>query len=170
MKLPRYLQVALVITVGLLLWSQFSDEDPEVLTPVARRPANNTPAPVQSPMTPAATARINLFPVPEMKQKESLKTDVARPQPPAVPQTPPLPLSVMGAWWNQNQRIVIITDGKQSWPVCNRCKAEGKIWLGSTPVSGWTLTDVTQEYLQFEWQATHVRQQLMLDDLASEPK
>ena len=168
MKLPRYLQVALAITAGLAMWSQFSDPSTEKLTPATQRLPEAAPVTLPPVVAPAATARINLFPLPEVKALEK-KAAPSIPVPPP-PQTPPLPLTVMGTWWRPNQRNVIITDGQTSWPVCNRCRAEGKIWLGSAPISGWTLTDVTHDALQFEWQATHVRQQLMLDDLASEPK
>lgn len=167
MKLPRYLQVALVLTAGLALWSQFSSD--ETQETVHLRAPTTRPAPAVKPSAePLTTVRRDLFP-PHNEHEESPETVAVEVAPPP-PSAPPLPLQVLGAWWEQRQRIIILTDGQETWPVCERCRADGKIWLGDSPVSGWTLTEVANDYLQFEWTATHMHQRLSLEELTSEPQ
>jgi hypothetical protein len=172
MKLPRYLQLAIAVTVGLVIWSQFvSDEDPDELTLSPSTAQRTRPAATTTPATkPDSASWVNLFPGPVKADKNAPgQSGASAPPPPPPPSAPPLPLQVMGAWWSQQQRIVIITDGNQTWPVCKRCQADGKIWIGSSPVAGWSLVDVANDHLLFEWQATHTRKRLELDDLQAEP-
>nr|WP_159466092.1 hypothetical protein [Scandinavium goeteborgense] len=167
MRLPRYLQVALVATVGAVVWSQFADDDS---APVAASAPQQTrtraakPIDVQQPLS--RPSRTNLFPQPQTHPREQ---DILTPSVKPEPTTPELPLHAMGAWWNQHQRTVLLTDGVETWPVCQRCRADGKIWIGSEPVSGWILKAVEQDHLLFEWQLTHVQRRLALGDLQSEP-
>ena len=63
----------------------------------------------------------------------------------------------------------MLTDGKETWPVCERCRADGRIWIGSSPVNDWILKAVANDHLLFEWQPTHTQQRLELDELQSEP-
>lgn len=168
MKLPRYLQVALLATLGGIVWSQLSDDEStrgvsQVAQPVAQRPVKLKEA--QSP--PLRASRINLFPPPLAETVDQSSEPKLSVEP--KPSTPDLPLQALGAWWSQHQRIILLTDGVETWPVCLRCKAEGKIWIGSEPVSGWRLKAVEKDHLLFEWQLTHAQRKLELGELQSEP-
>jgi hypothetical protein len=167
MRLPRYLQVALLATVGAVAWSQLADDEPTPVASSAPSPARaRAVKPIEAPPSLSRPARANLFPPPQASAREA-----AEPAPRAEPEptTPELPLHALGAWWNQHQRTVLLTDGVETWPVCQRCRADGKIWIGSEPVSGWILKAVEQDHLLFEWQLTHVQRRLALGDLQSEP-
>jgi hypothetical protein len=83
--------------------------------------------------------------------------------------TPDLPFKALGTWWSQNQRVILLTNGVDTWPVCRQCKAEEKIWIGSEPVSGWQLKAVEKDHLLFEWLLTHAQRKLELGELQSEP-
>lgn len=168
MKLPRYLQVALLATVGIVGWCQWADDE---ATPVM---FSVTPAVSPRPTTPSApsaaplrTARNTLFSLP-LPDAAAQQIDPAE-SVAAEPSTPDLPLQALGAWWSQHQRIILLTDGTETWPVCRQCKAEGSIWIGSEPVSGWQLKAVEKDHLLFEWQLTHAQRTLELGELQSEP-
>lgn len=169
MKLPRYLQVAIIVTAGLVIWSQFSGDEPAESTTASRPIAQRTrPAAVTS-TTAAPTTKewVNLFPGPAKPVTRNGSESLA--PPPPAPSAPPLPFKAMGAWWSKQQRVVIVTDGQQTWPVCNKCDAEGKIWIGSSPMEGWSLVEVADDHLLFEWLATHTRKRLELGDLQDKP-
>lgn len=176
MKLPRYLQLSLVATLALVIWSQFNDETLTTANPPTQPKRAATASSAAATKVASGTpARANLFRLPvseadTVAMREAKAKAKAKATAPAEPLTPPLPLKVLGAWWSQQQRIIILTDGMDTWPVCDKCKVQGKIWLGSTPVSKWSLVEVTPDHLLFEWQATHARQRIALDDFASEPK
>lgn len=168
MKLPRYLQVALLATVGAVVWSQFADDgsapvDLHVTKPVSQRPLMRKETPASS----EHALRPNLFslPIADTEVEQNKATSNIAPE----PVTPNLPLQALGAWWSQHQRIILLTDGVETWPVCRQCKAEGKIWIGSEPVSGWQLKAVEKDHLLFEWQLTHAQRKLELGELQSEP-
>ena len=167
MKLPRYLQLALLGTAAVVIWSLNSEEEPAAVHPVAqvREPARKA-KPVAAKKPADTPLRNNLFhsPVAQVQQVETPPE-----APPETPSAPPLPLEALGAWWSGHQRIVLLTDGRETWPVCQRCRADNKIWIGSSPVSGWTLKAVEKDHLLFEWQLTHIQQRLELGDLQSEP-
>lgn len=169
MKLPRYLQVALLATAVAVVWSHFNDDDSASVTPQTMRPV--TAHQIKQTAEPASTPRperIDLFPSPKADAgaEQAMPVEQAK----AEPTTPDLPLHALGAWWSDHQRIIVLTDGVDTWPVCRQCKAAGKIWLGSEPVKGWKLTAVKQDHLLFEWQSTHAQHRLELGELQSEPK
>lgn len=170
MKLPRYLQVALLATAVAVAWSHFSEDESALVTPQMRHPV--TPQPVK-PSKETASAprpeRVDLFPSPkaDVPQEQAASVEQAAP---AEPTTPDLPLHALGAWWSDHQRIIILTDGVETWPVCRQCNAAGNIWLGSEPVSGWKLKAVGKDHLLFEWQSTHAQRRLELGELQLEPK
>lgn len=168
MKLPRYLQVALLATVGAVVWSQLADDgsapvDLHVTKPVSQRPLMRKETPASS----ERTLRPNLFslPIADTEVEQNKAASSIEPE----PVTPNLPLQALGAWWSQHQRIILLTDGVETWPVCRQCKVEGKIWIGSEPVSGWQLKAVEKDHLLFEWQLTHAQRKLELGELQSEP-
>ena len=168
MKLPRYLQLALVLTAGAAIWSQFADEEisqaPLEVQPVSR------PRPAPAKKEAAHSTRVDLFSTPHSRARDLTETQPESEQPEkAAPTAPPIPLQVLGAWWENRQRIIVLTDGKETWPVCERCKADGRIWIGSSPVDNWILKTVANDHLLFEWQPSHIQQRLELDELQSEP-
>ncbi|HEY3983136.1 hypothetical protein [Cedecea sp.] len=168
MKLPRYLQVALLATAGAVVWSQLSDDEPASVVPQVMESAPLRPAkPKEAPPGAPRPARPNLFPQP-LADTGAEQTE-AEQHVEAEPVTPELPLQALGAWWSQHQRVILLTDGVETWPVCSKCKAEGKIWIGNEPVSGWQLKAVEKDHLLFEWRLTHTQRRLELGELQSEP-
>ncbi|WP_455871769.1 hypothetical protein [Serratia proteamaculans] len=169
MKLPRYLQVALLVTVGAVSWSQFVDDEHARVVPQVTQPASSRPATLRETLpSPLRTSRTNLF-APPLADTATGQTEPAQKNVEPEPPTPSLPLQALGAWWSQHQRIIVLTDGVETWPVCRQCKAEGKIWIGSEPISGWQLKAVEKDHLLFEWQLTHAQRKLELGELQSEP-
>lgn len=169
MKLPRYLQLALVLTAGLVFWSLFSGEEaPEVPRQKASVSPPRPPTPEQE--APRQT-RIDLFAAPHHTAREEAEklSETGKPEQAPLPTAPLLPLQILGAWWENHQRIILLTDGKETWPVCERCQADGRIWTGSAPVSDWILKAVAKDHLLFEWQPGHIQQRLELGELQSEP-
>jgi hypothetical protein len=170
MKLPRYLQLALVVTAGAVLWSLFAGEE-EPLSNLSVQPVSQPSASQRTkapPETPVRQTRANLFALPQTatpeQEQEAMQSAVEPP-----PSAPPLPLNVLGTWWDRHQRIILLTDGVETWPVCDRCHAEGKIWIGSSPINDWVLKGVEKDHLLFEWLPGHIQQPLELGDLQSEP-
>lgn len=168
MKLPRYLQLALVLTAGATIWSLVTGEEvsqaPHQVQPVSR------PRPAPAKQETAHSTRIDLFSTLRNRaQNAAEKKPESERAEKAQPAAPPLPLQVLGAWWENRQRIIVLTDGKETWPVCERCKADGKIWIGSSPIDDWMLKAVANDHLLFEWQPSHIQQRLELDELQSEP-
>lgn len=167
MKLPRYLQVAILVTTMAVLWSLFTDEGVPNAYEVTSASSPARPVKTITPDTKyERTNRINLFPLPQQIQDGGEKELNRAPQ---APDTPPLPLVVLGAWWEKQQRIIVLTDGDKSWLVCQRCSIEGKIWIGSEAIRGWTLKAVEKKHLLFEWKLSQTEKRLELDDLKSEP-
>lgn len=170
MMLPRYLQLAILATAGAVIWSLFIDDETAAVSarPLSagqEQPATSVSDRIKTPRT----DRINLFTVPVLAKTDDEPPPERESPPPPEPTTPPLPLQALGAWWSNNQRILLLTDGVETWPVCDRCRADGKIWIGSSPINGWTLKAVEKDHLLFEWQLTHIQQRLELGDLQSEP-
>lgn len=168
MKLPRYLQVALLVTAGAVAWSYFNDNEPAPVTSQMMRPVTEHPVkPTQEPASMPRSKRVDLFP----QSKTDVLEEQAKPVEQVKPEvtTPDLPLYALGAWWNPHQRIIILTNGVETWPVCRHCKAAEKIWIGSEPVSGWKLKAVEKDHLLFEWRFTHAQRKLELGELQSEP-
>lgn len=168
MKLPRYLQVALLVTAGAVAWSHFSDNEPAPGPPQMTRSVTQHPVkPTEEPASLARSERINLFPHPmaEVFEEQAKPVEDVKPE----QTTPDLPVYALGAWWNHHQRIIILTDGVETWPVCRHCQAAGKIWIGNEPVSGWKLKAVEKDHLLFEWRFTHALRKLELGELQSEP-
>lgn len=172
MKLPRYLQVALLATAVAVVWS-YSDEDESssVLHQAVRPVTHSSVKTVREPPPASRHERVDLFPAGEAEplKEESIPMEQAPPIASAEPDTPALQLQVLGTWWSHDQRIIILTDGVGTWPVCRACKAAGKIWLGSEPVRGWKLTAVGKDHLLFEWQSNHAQRRLALKEIHTEP-
>ena len=167
MKLPRYLQLALVLTAGAVFWSQFADDEISQAPLEAQPVSRPRPAPAK-PETAHAT-RIDLFQrhiARRKTQQNSRRKTIGlkrRHQPhrryrfsSSVPVGKPSEDRCADGW--QRDR-----------PVCERCRADGRIWIGSSPVNNWILKAVANDHLLFEWQPTHSQQRLELDELQSEP-
>lgn len=149
MKLPRYLQIALALSCALSLWQFFSVPETQPVTSattIAPAPTTGS-APRVEPTATGKNNTLNLFP---------FQGDKAEPPPVvmpkmAVPSTPPLPFQVNGAWWDQHQRALVLTDGIQQWIICRQCRARDKIWIGANLGQGWQLVEVGADFLTFRW-------------------
>lgn len=171
MKLPRYLQIGLVLSCLLCLWSFFSAPEatqqqewvrPQTRTKVIVSPAAQTTAAVTE-------NAVNLFPFQGQKPTPSTTEVLSAPPTEAEPVAPPLPFQVNGAWWYQRHRALILTDGKQQWIICRQCRARDKIWTGATLNHDWQLVKIGPDFLTFRWLPQQLDQRLALGDMTSKP-
>lgn len=172
MKLPRYLQVMLVLSGALSLWSALSGDEPEAenLLPVRQTPkVSNVGA---APAAPAAADNqsANLFPFQGQPIEPARAPTPATPTVAAPPAAPPIPFKVVGAWWSNNQRLLVLSDGKESWIVCSQCKVQERIRPGDKLNDHWQLTEIAADSLTFRWLPLQNDQRLPLDDMKSKPE
>ncbi|MEW5561962.1 hypothetical protein AB1287_17230 [Enterobacter asburiae] len=169
MKIPRYLVIALAATGLVVMASQFwgqSEEPSSVVRPVKS---------VRNPATAAAVTRqaderqeiVDLFPVPEVLQPVA----APEPQSPAVAEKidPPFAFQVVGAWWKDGQRIVIISDGAHSRLLCQQCQAAGVVRPGEALALEWRLDSIADDHLMVEWLPQNLLKRIELGDLKSKP-
>ncbi|MCU5772719.1 hypothetical protein N5923_12280 [Erwiniaceae bacterium BAC15a-03b] len=173
MKLPRYLQLALGVTGALVLWSQFSEpyETPvqQDLLPQQQPAASITSHNTDSLVTAAfGHSESNLFPFQGPQVAPS--PPPPPPKPAAAPKAPSLPFKLVGAWWNHNQRYLVLSDGKQSWIVCNQCRIADSIRSGEKLNENWQLKAIEPDHLVFRWLPLENDQRLSLGDMTSKPK
>jgi len=172
MKLPRYLQVMLVLTAVLSLWSALNGDEPEEenLLPVRQSAevSHAAAAPAQ-PATPGNPSE-NLFPFQGEPVKPARAPEPAAPPVARQPPAPQLPFKVVGAWWNNNQRLLVLTNGKESWIVCRQCKLRESIRPGDKLDNNWQLTEIAADALTFRWLPLQNDQRLPLDDMKSKPE
>ncbi|HHB1427554.1 TPA: hypothetical protein ACOQZT_003164 [Serratia odorifera] len=169
MKLPRYLQIALALSALLCLWSILSTpEETQQQGEALSAPARPSVAPHIRPAADAAVSAVNLFP---FQGHRAEAPQNAAPPPPerVIPNTPPLPFQVSGAWWEQRQRALVLTDGERQWIVCRQCKARDKIWAGAILNHDWQLTEVGADFLTFRWLPQRHDRRLTLGDMTSKP-
>lgn len=169
MIVPRYLQVTLALTLASVIWSVVSSDerDDAPVRPVA--PAHNQPTAHRKSADSVMAVHKDLFALSHADKENPATTQAKAEPPPPQHITPALPLSLLGIWWEGHQRIILLTDGRDTWPVCHHCRAENAIWIGNEPVEGWKLKAVNKDDLLFEWQLTHTSQHLEISDLQSEP-
>jgi hypothetical protein len=176
MKLPRYLQITLVLGGGLSLWSFFSTPgsppqearllpQTRVATPVVAARTNGIATEAE-----AAESTINLFPFQGGQEVPSQDTQLLAPLKATPSDVPPLPFQVNGTWWEKKQRALVLTDGEQQWIICRQCRARDKIWTGATLEHNWKLVEVGTDFLTFRWLPQQRDQRLALGDMTSKPK
>ncbi|OON41341.1 hypothetical protein BTJ39_05095 [Izhakiella australiensis] len=167
MRIPRYLVIALAVTGVIVVASQFYDRPTEV-APVARalKPTRSvTPGAAAARQAEAPHEIIDLFPVPEVLKPAS----AAQKPPPPKKVEPPFTFQVMGAWWKEGKRIVIISDGIQSLLLCQRCRAANVIRPGDNITPEWQLRALADDHLEVEWLPQKLLKRIELGDLKSEP-
>ncbi|MEX1841651.1 hypothetical protein KMW40_14625 [Enterobacter cloacae] len=169
MKLPRYLKILLALTVILLVWAQIADlQQPEQNDIVAMpaQPVRHTQKPINAHKT--TTAFVDLFPW-QGEKKAIAKIPSGQRVTAQQSKTPALPFRVAGAWWSNNQRTIILTNGHQNWIVCHHCKAPEHIWIGDRLNHDWQLQEVTAGQLIFRWLPQQLDQHLALAELETKP-
>ena len=168
MKLPRYLFVSLIITVALVLWCVVSTEQ-ETTQHYQPRAVHSHPTVVVEPLSTAKNRNgrvIDLFPV--FLQAERGKEEESRPEP-VTKTAPQFPLQVVGAWWEDNNRIVILNDGDRNVLLCKTCRMSGYIRPGEEILTDWRLTELAEDHLSVEWLPENISNRIELDDLTSKP-
>lgn len=168
MKLPRYLVVSLIITVALILWSVVSTEQ-ETTQHYQPRAVRSHSTVVAEPLSTAKNRNgqvIDLFPV--FSQTERGKEQESRPEP-AIKTAPQFPLQVVGAWWENNNRIVILNDGDRNVLLCKTCQMNGYIRPGEEILTDWRLTELAEDHLSVEWLPENISNRIELGDLTSKP-
>jgi hypothetical protein len=170
MKIPRYLQIMLALTLAACLWSQFSgDTDSEQPQAVTSPPGKPKPAPILPRVTaktmPVLTEKtVDLFPV---QDRSRLSAKAPRVKP--APAPTPLPFQITGAWWVNKNRALILRDGQRRWVICKSCRSKERIWIGADLGNGWHLLEVNEEYLVFRRLPQRDDRRLALADMKSKP-
>ncbi|CAM3741944.1 hypothetical protein BS639_02640 [Rouxiella silvae] len=175
MKLPRYLQIALLATCALALYSLLGDEADE---PVPLSVVHRAPSPSAVKITPTATSQleqsfVDLFPsgikplkpAPELEAVHKAPV-VAKVEEPLVPS---LPFNLVGSWWSDGQRALMLQQGSQHWIICKKCRAPQRVWIGMPLNKDWQLKSVSTDSLTFLWLPQMREQRLPLGDMKSEP-
>lgn len=166
MRLPRYLVVAMIVTSGLVLWAQFSSEQDQSEQGMKLTSPSIAPGVAPVPVTDEQTPAIDLFPVPfrQAPQPEEQKKG-------AMDQktVPPFPLPVVGAWWQGNDRIVILSDGQTNTLLCAGCQRPGYIGPGELITPEWKFKAMADDAISVEWLPENMTQRIDLGDLKSKP-
>jgi hypothetical protein len=174
MKLPRYLQFALLITGALVLYS-LVDDAPDGVEEIAvvQRPAHVD----SNRLTPVSELKpqdgfIDIFPsgikpADVQTSREVLATPKDAEPPKIV--TPPLPFRLVGAWWSDNQRALMLQQADQQWIICRRCRAPERVWTGMNLTKDWQLKSVSAQSLTFIWLPQMREQHMALGDMDAEP-
>ncbi|MFS2222960.1 hypothetical protein [Pantoea sp. B65] len=177
MTLPRYLQAALAVTAAVTLWSLFSPADDapvaEDLLPQGQPAALAAASASRAAAAPALSDNHHdLFPFQGPQVRAAPPPPPPPPTPPVAeaPRAPTLPFRVAGAWWSQQQRYLLLTDGRQSWIVCRQCKFADSIRSGEKLNDNWQLRAIEPDYLVFRWLPLENDQRLSLGDMKSKPE
>ncbi|AFI89651.1 hypothetical protein EXT68_02820 [Pectobacterium parmentieri] len=169
MKLPRYLIVVLTITLGLVVWSQLSadsaDEETTSTPAMTRTPQGKVPRAVATE-TRKKEELVDLFPVRSPPVTPENQTE--KPQP-VKKREPAFPLKAVGAWWENGERIVILSDGELNVLLCTQCQIKDAVRPGHVIVPTWRLITLSKDHLTVEWQPEHTMKRIELDDLTSRP-
>ncbi|HEI8864679.1 hypothetical protein [Serratia sp. AKBS12] len=83
---------------------------------------------------------------------------------------PPLPFQISGAWWERQQRALVLTNGERQWVICRQCRARDKIWTGDILEHNWQLVEVGADFLTIRWLPQRHDQRLALGDMTFKPK
>lgn len=171
MKLPPYLIIALVIAGALVLWSQFFVDSEEEF-PVVRR--NEPKSVVKKPPLPPENIAVDdeivdLFPRPAVPKKEVIEELPPLEEPKLEEMVPQFPLDVLGAWWSEGHRILILSDGTKNYLVCKHCQDHTHLKEGDLITPDWKLIKIEDDALSVEWQPKHIVKHVDLADLKSEP-
>lgn len=171
MKLPRYLQIALLLTGALVLYTLLSDdaEDIDVVTGIYRiQQAVSEDKNSKNAEYPKSTGNfVNLFPPAIKPQSEKVVSQEIIKAPEIV--TPPLPFKVIGAWWSEGQRTLVLQDAGRQWIICQHCRATEPIWIGMQITPEWKLRGISADRLTFVWLPQMREQHLALGAMNTEP-
>ncbi|MHC9060946.1 hypothetical protein [Pantoea sp. y20] len=163
MKLPRYLVIALLLTGCALVASECFTAD-EALPTVAV-PRNVRPAPEKKASGKEQNEFVDLFP---SGVRHIVVPDFVRPVVQAQ-QVPAFPYYVVGAWWQEGKRIVIISNGNHDRFICQRCGIKNALHPGSAVTPEWRLTKIADDAITVEWEPQKLLKQIELGDLKSAP-
>lgn len=179
MKLPRYLLIALLISCALSFYALLSDNEVKDFQPtqvknVYARPQIKAGQAAASELSKKNTDDnfVDLFPSAIKPVLAVKQTIVAMPKISQSPEvtTPILPFALMGAWWADHQRVLLLKGNNKSWVLCGSCRVEGRIWIGMQLTDNWQLKNVSADRLTFVWLPQMREQNLDLGDLKFEPK
>ena len=166
MKLPRYLQVLLVMTlllVGVMFWRdrQTTDDDLAPVRMAARRASSARDA------EPAAATSVAIAAVPERGRGMNLFPPQSwRPPPPPAPTVaavaskpppPSVPFTVTGEWrYLGEQPIVMLQrNGGQTYVLCATCDLAGRIRPGERIGTDYRLDEIGDRTLKLTYLPMH---------------
>ena len=163
MKLPLYLKGLLVATIALVAWAHFSGEETieTIATQAATVDDKKAVIPVVEPVKKdkEADSIADLFPIYTVPVKDI---------PVPVTQQISFPFRVAGMWISKGAEIVIITDGRASWLLCDICHKAGFIRPGGLITPAWRLHSITNNELIIESLPGHAQTSLSLNSLKTE--
>ncbi|WLI78767.1 hypothetical protein Q5705_09590 [Kosakonia sp. H02] len=160
MKLPLYLKILLLVTIGLAVWTQFSTDEPgEVdansrVTAAKKVPERVTAKPAAANSDTDAVA--DLFPVYSPPTKNV---------PVPVTQSVSFPFRAVGLWQSEGAKIVILTDGTRNWLLCNTCRKAGYIRPGGLITPDWRLQAIEANNLIIESTPGRMQNSISLNSL-----
>lgn len=163
MRIPRYLVIALFLTGCAVVASEFvtaNEASHPVDAPLKVRPASEKKAPMEE-----LTDFVDLFP---SGVRHVAVPDVVAPVVPA-PQEPAFPYQVVGAWWQEGKRIVIISNGHHDRLICQRCGIKDALHPGSAVTPEWRLIKIADDAITVEWEPQKLLKHIELGDLKSAP-
>lgn len=166
MKLPNYLTVLLVITLGMVIWTLLSDNcEPEIsLSLSTQRPKDDSLLFFSEEFKEEDI--IELFPAKKTQEKKSDTT----PKPASEKKAEPVfPLQVVGAWWENGERIVILSNTEENILLCNHCHKKGQINPGDMIIPAWKLITLADDHLVVRSVPEQTTKRIELGDLITKP-
>ncbi|EPF0317228.1 hypothetical protein ACSN7O_004629 [Enterobacter chuandaensis] len=167
MSVSRYLVAALIALFALVVWDALD--------------TNNTPqAPILAPQS-QKTKTTQAVATPVHEQGQVLLVDLfpawRHAQPEAeYPATPPVqkiaatfPLRAIGAWWENNERILIVGGEEVNFLFCKKCRKKESIHPGEMILPDWKLIALEEDHFMVGSLSEATTQRIELDDLTSEP-
>lgn len=166
MKLPPYLIILILMTLGLLMWGMLSDNDQaEPLLSELTEPKVYTLSNVQHKKNKEAHV-VDLFP--SRKTTDDKTKEIKKPQP-EKKKNLIFPLKVVGGWWENGKRIIVLSDTERNFLLCRKCQGKDYIHPGEMIIPGWKLNILADDHLVVESTSSHIKKHIELGDLTTKP-
>lgn len=166
MKLSPWLMVLLALTAVLMVWIWWPETTATFVSgPVQVKKSQKRASPAREEVP-----VVDLFPVSgEVKQMDA-EVKVEETREAAPPTAPELPFQVVGSWWDDGQRTLVLSDGVQTWLICQHCHKKDFYAPGALITREWRLTEVAKDFLRFEWLPEKLTRRIALEELAVKPE
>ncbi|WP_129544052.1 hypothetical protein [Serratia sp. 1D1416] len=166
MKLPPYLIILLIMTLGLLMWGMLSDDvQEEPILSELTEPKVYTLSNIQHKKNKEAHI-VDLFPVRKMTGNNA--KEIKTPQPERKKELI-FPLKVVGGWWESGKRIIVLSDTERNFLLCRECQGKDYIQPGKMIIPDWQLNILADDHLVVESTSSHIKKRIELGDLTTKP-